>query len=93
MKNLEKSVHEKTLHKRRGLILIAAYILIEVALFAGSQIGHIRCLHILATLLTPLAFFYINATCFGGIPVWSGKRWAVVATGVVVLALGLGLLM
>ena len=61
MKNLEKSVHEKPLHKRRGLILIAAYILIEVALFAGSQIGHIRCLHILATLLTPLAFFYALA--------------------------------
>lgn len=75
----------KTIRKRRGILLIVLYVAMEVALLGGAYVwwdSHCRTyLDNLAIMLTPLAFVYINSTCFGGTwpKTWSRKRWAVVA--------------
>lgn len=81
----------RQLHGRRGIVLILIYIVLEAGLWGASKAYDSNVSFSLATLLTPLAFLYINATCFGGRPVWSGKRWTAVALVWLAVAMVLGL--
>lgn len=82
---MDNNSPKKQIRKGRGILLIALYVALEAALLGGAYAGWDNpCriyLYNLAIMLTPLAFVYINSTCFSGTwpKAWSGKRWAVVA--------------
>lgn len=86
-----KQSSPKPIRKRLCIILIAVFVVVEAALYAGVYMWDYACLQSLAILLTPFAFLYINSTCLGGTyPSWSGKQWALAAFVTVAVALAVG---